>query len=73
MTRERAWTKKGATSFHPGMGGSYADGTLLVAIVFTSELIDRLAVSRFPSLISNLKMATAQLMVAGKAFAVPGA
>ncbi len=46
-----------------GMGGSYADGTLLTAIVFTNELIDRLSVGRFPSLIGTLKMATAPASV----------
>ncbi len=44
-----------------GMGGAYLDGTLVVAIFFCSELLDRLVVDRFPSFISSFKMATAHL------------
>ena len=47
-----------------GMGGAYADGTLAAAVVFTSEAIDRAIVDRFPSVISNFKMATATLLSA---------
>lgn len=53
-----------------GMGGAYADGTLVVAIFFTRELLDRALVDRFPSLISNFKMVTAQAQTSGKVFAV---
>jgi two-component system, NtrC family, sensor kinase len=42
-----------------GMGGAYGDGSLAVVIAFTNERLDALAVDRFPSLISNFKMATA--------------
>ncbi len=45
-----------------GMGGAYFDGALTVAIVFTSEHIERLAASRFPSLIGNFKISTGALM-----------
>jgi hypothetical protein len=45
-----------------GMGGAYVDGTLAVAIVFTSEVVDRRAIDRFLSLISNFKMATGDLL-----------
>ncbi len=48
-----------------GMGGAYVDGTLAVAVVFSSETIDPLVVARFPSLISNFKMATAKSFAAG--------
>jgi hypothetical protein len=41
-----------------GMGGAYVDGTLAVSIVFTSEVIERSVIDRFPSLISNFKMIT---------------
>jgi hypothetical protein len=51
-----------------GMGGAYVDGTLAVAVVFTSETVDRLVVDRFPSLIGNFKMATSKLMTAGRVF-----
>ncbi|CAN5268174.1 hypothetical protein BH09MYX1_BH09MYX1_53730 [soil metagenome] len=42
-----------------GMGGSYVDRTLVAAVFFTSELLTELEVSKFPSLISAVKMATA--------------
>jgi hypothetical protein len=45
-----------------GMGGAYVHGQLVVAIMFCTELLDRLVVDRFPSLISNFKMATAPLI-----------
>ena len=48
-----------------GMGGAWLDGTLAVAIFFTTELLERLTVDRFPSLISNFKMATAKLAASG--------
>jgi two-component system NtrC family sensor kinase len=51
-----------------GMGGAYVDGTLAVAIIFTSEVIDRLVVDRFPSLISNFKIATGELLARGRVF-----
>jgi hypothetical protein len=45
-----------------GMGGAYASGTLVIGIIFTNELLERLVVDRYPSLISNFKMATASLL-----------
>jgi hypothetical protein len=51
-----------------GMGGAYLDGSLVVAILFTREVLDRLQVERFPSLISNFKMTTAQLQARGQFF-----
>jgi hypothetical protein len=52
-----------------GMGGSYADGTLAVAVFFTDEVVDPLVVDRFPSLISNFKMSTAAHLAAGRVYA----
>lgn len=51
-----------------GMGGAYVDGTLAVAVLFTNELIDRAIVDRYPSLISNFKMATAALLAGGRIY-----
>ena len=48
-----------------GMGGAYFDGTLVTAIVFTNESVDRIIVDRFPSLISNFKMSTSKIFVRG--------
>jgi hypothetical protein len=45
-----------------GMGGAYVHGQLVVAILFSTERLDRMLVDRFPSLISNFKMATARLV-----------
>jgi hypothetical protein len=44
-----------------GMGGAYLDGTLVVAILFCSEVLQRSVVDRFPSFIGSFKIATAQL------------
>jgi hypothetical protein len=45
-----------------GMGGAYGNGLLVIAIVFSTELLDQLTVSRYPSLISNFKIATTTLV-----------
>ena len=56
-----------------GMGGAYLGGELVVAIVFTSESVDRATVDRFPSLIGSFKMSTAPLVASGSIFAArPG-
>lgn len=52
-----------------GMGGAYMDGSLAVALVFTDEVLDRVNVDRFPSLISNFKALTSELRHGGKTFA----
>lgn len=52
-----------------GMGGAYNDDVLAIAIVFTTESIERLVADRYPSLISNFKMATASLVSRGEVFA----
>jgi hypothetical protein len=54
-----------------GMGGAYVNGTLAVAIVFTSELLDAATVGRFPSLIGNFKMATADHCQARRIYGAP--
>ena len=51
-----------------GMGGAYVDGTLAVAVVFTDERLERLVVERFPSLISNFKMASGELLADRRLF-----
>jgi hypothetical protein len=52
-----------------GMGGAYLDGTLAVAVFFTDETnLDRLIADRFASLISTFKMATAELLAAGRIY-----
>jgi len=51
-----------------GMGGAYIDGTLIVCILFTREELDRATVDHYPSLISNFKMVTSKVQVAGAIF-----
>ncbi len=51
-----------------GMGGAYANGTLAVVVIFTNETIDRAVVDRYPSVISNFKMATDALLSAGRVY-----
>jgi len=46
-----------------GMAGSYVDGTLVATILFTTESLDSLTVDRFPSIISNFKMVTTDLVI----------
>lgn len=54
-----------------GMGGAYVNGTLAVAIAFTSECLDAATVGRFPSLIANFKMATTSQCQAGRIYGEP--
>ena len=44
-----------------GMGGSYFDGKLVVTILFTNELIDRMVTDRLASFISTFKTTTTRL------------
>ena len=44
-----------------GMGGSYLDGTLAIAIVFCAERIERTEADRYGSFINSFKMATLEL------------
>jgi hypothetical protein len=52
-----------------GMGGSYVDGMMVVAICFSKERVDRLTIDRFPSVIANFKMATTTLALRGHIYA----
>jgi hypothetical protein len=51
-----------------GMAGSYLDGTIVVAISFTSESLDKLTVDRFPSIITHFKIATSDLVLRGAVY-----
>lgn len=51
-----------------GMGGSYADGTLAVMVVFCNEHLERSVVDRYASFIASFKMATAALLENGQIF-----
>jgi hypothetical protein len=59
---DRAFVQQHAIRTVFGMGGAYLNGTLVMSIVFCTSLIPRMAVDRFPSLISNFKMATSRLV-----------
>jgi hypothetical protein len=54
-----------------GMGGAYVDGTLVVAIFFCSEKLDRAVVDRFPLLIGTFKTATTRLVGQRALFEAP--
>lgn len=62
-----------ATSAHVGsvfgMGGTYIDGTLVIAIVFTTEPMTRQHADRFGSFISSFKIATMSVQEAGTIWA----
>lgn len=51
-----------------GMGGAYVDGTLVAAVLFCQENLDRLRAERFQSFISTFKMATAELLQSGHVY-----
>jgi hypothetical protein len=51
-----------------GMGGAFVDGTLVAAVLFCQERLERLVVERYQSFISTFKMATAPLLQAGKIY-----
>jgi hypothetical protein len=53
-------TKHGVESVF-GMGGSYLDGALVLAIVFCAERIDRAVADRYGSFINTFKLATLEL------------
>jgi hypothetical protein len=52
-----------------GMGGAYMDGTIVVAILFCDELLDRCVVERFPSFIGSFKTVTTRLVGQRRLFA----
>ena len=68
---DQVFAKKYGVNTVFGMGGSYVDGTLAVAVFFTTEQLERMVVDRYPSLIGNFKMATADLMSEGRIFEEP--
>lgn len=51
-----------------GMGGTYVDGTVVAAILFTTELLTTSVVDRYPSLIGTFKLATGSLVAGGALF-----
>lgn len=51
-----------------GMGGAYIDGTLVVAIFFTSEQLTRATADLFSTLIAAFKLATARHVQLGRLF-----
>ena len=55
-----------------GMGGAYVDGTIVVAIAFSSESVPVQVVDLFPSIIGNFKMATMGMAAKGHWFAQAG-
>lgn len=55
-----------------GMGGAYLDETLVFAIVFSNETISRSTADRFPSLITNFKVATSARQAEGRIFDARG-
>jgi hypothetical protein len=59
---DRAFVERYAIRTVFGMGGAYADGTLVTSVVFSTSQIPQLNADRFPSLISNFKMATTKLV-----------
>lgn len=51
-----------------GAAGGYVDGTMLAAISFSTEVVSKSAIDRFPSLIASFKMATAHLAARGSIY-----
>jgi hypothetical protein len=61
----RDFVKDNAVRTVFGMGGAYAEGTVAVVVIFTNEIVPSMVTDRFPSLISNFKMATTPALMAG--------
>ncbi len=57
----REFVERNAIKTVFGMGGSYFDGVLAVAVFFTSETVERPAADRFASFISTFKTVTTRL------------
>jgi hypothetical protein len=53
-----------------GMGGSYVNGIVAISIFFTKDSLPPLTVDFFPSFIGLFKLATSDLVTAGKIFKV---
>ena len=51
-----------------GMGGKYVDGTLIAAILFTTEALDSATVDRYPSIMGNFRMATTTALLADRIY-----
>ena len=68
---DQAFVKKHGIRTVFGMGGAYLNGSLILSIVFSKVDVPRIIVDRFPSLIVNFKMATADLVQRGLAFEPP--
>jgi hypothetical protein len=69
---DRSFVERYAIRTVFGMGGAYMDGTLVTSLIFSTRQIPQLIVDRFPSLISNFKMATAKLIEERRIFSDPG-
>jgi hypothetical protein len=69
---DRTFVERHAIRTVFGMAGAYLDGTLIMIIVFSGALISRMIVDRFPSLISNFKMATSRLVEERRIFSPEG-
>jgi hypothetical protein len=54
-----------------GMAAGYMDGTMLAAISFCNEVVEKTAIERFPSLIANFKVATHALALEGRIYPAP--
>jgi hypothetical protein len=67
----REFSEENAVRSVFGMGGSYVDGTLAVAIIFSTERLERSVVDRYPSFISSFKMATNTLVQRRNFFGPP--
>lgn len=52
-----------------GMAGTYVDGMIVAAIIFTSEHLQALTVDRFPSIMANFRMATTNAVLARRIYA----
>ena len=52
-----------------GLGGAYAEGTILTLIIFTCDRLEKAEVEPYVRLVSSLKAATASLVKEGKIFA----
>jgi hypothetical protein len=54
-----------------GMAGAYVEGTIVAAIVFTSERLEAQVIDRYPSIIANFRMSTTAAVLSRRIYA-PG-
>jgi hypothetical protein len=52
-----------------GMAGAYVQGTIVAAIVFTTERLESQVIDRYPSIIGNFRMATTTAVLARRLYA----